>query len=111
MADMPVQLRSMRFAVETQFWAGSTAGARLRCRSNYVRLVALIGIALDPKPRAFDNHACANGHRLGLLKDPGAAVLHANLNVEVHIGRVNALDGAKRPIPKLHDISGQGHSY
>jgi hypothetical protein len=31
--------------------------------------------------------------------------------LNTHIGHVNALDGAKRPIPKLNDISGQGHSY
>jgi hypothetical protein len=28
-----------------------------------------------------------------------------------HIGDVNALDGAKRPIPKPNGIGGQGQSY
>jgi hypothetical protein len=31
--------------------------------------------------------------------------------LNTHIGHVNALDGAKRPIPKLNDISGHCQHY
>jgi hypothetical protein len=31
--------------------------------------------------------------------------------LNAHIGNVNALDGAKRQIPKLNDISGHSQHY
>jgi hypothetical protein len=31
--------------------------------------------------------------------------------LNAHIGQVNALDGARRPIPKLNGIGGQGQSF
>jgi hypothetical protein len=37
--------------------------------------------------------------------------LSVEIGLNAHIGHVNALDGAKRPIPKLNDISDHCQHY
>lgn len=70
----------------------SSACARQGSGSNGVRLIARCGITSDPKLCAINDHVRSDGHRLGLLKDPRTAVLHADLDVEERFTSCSLLD-------------------